>query len=182
MYQDIWLCTNHNCTETGTASSFLCEMGFSATKILACTWSPFLVIFDNIPHLLCYVRQSLSSRSWSYGTSLSLFLVNVVPGNTFYNHAVKLMHELPWIATFWSRMRWFANDFHEWRSHDWKSLANHITSSQPIVIHGNECIVLSFTHYSWTQNSAKNHRPFISPLSPRKDFSELTQSINDVTT
>ena len=29
---------------------------------------------------------------------------------------------------FWSRVRWFANDFHEWRSHEWKSLANHLTS------------------------------------------------------
>ena len=24
------------------------------------------------------------------------------------------MHELPWITIFWSRVRWFANDFHEW--------------------------------------------------------------------
>ena len=39
---------------------------------------------------------------------------------------------------FWPRVRWFANDFHEWRSHEWKSLvrhswkslANHLTSDQ----------------------------------------------------
>ena len=31
---------------------------------------------------------------------------------------------------FWPRVRWLANDFHEWRSHDWKSLANHLTSDQ----------------------------------------------------
>ena len=39
-----------------------------------------------------------------------------------------------WLLTvnndFWSRVRWFANDFHEWRSHEWKSLANHLTRDQ----------------------------------------------------
>ena len=33
---------------------------------------------------------------------------------------LKIMHELPWITIFWSRVRWFGNDFHEWRSHEWK--------------------------------------------------------------
>ena len=40
----------------------------------------------------------------------------------------RLMHELLWITIFGSRVRWFANDLHEWRSHMWKSLANRITS------------------------------------------------------
>ena len=40
------------------------------------------------------------------------------------------MHELPWITIFWLQVRWFANDFHEWRSHSWKSLANYLTSDQ----------------------------------------------------
>ena len=31
---------------------------------------------------------------------------------------------------FLARVRWFANDLHEWCSHEWKSLANHITSDQ----------------------------------------------------
>ena len=31
---------------------------------------------------------------------------------------------------FWSRVGWFANDFHEWRSHEWKSLAKHLMSDQ----------------------------------------------------
>ena len=39
------------------------------------------------------------------------------------------MHELPWITIFVSRVRRFAKAFHEWRSHEWKSLANRITSS-----------------------------------------------------
>ena len=55
------------------------------------------------------------------------------------------MHELPWITIFWSRVRWFVNDFHEWRSHEWKSLANHITIDQKVVIHGNE-LLFYFLH------------------------------------
>ena len=31
---------------------------------------------------------------------------------------------------FWPRVGWFANDSHEWRSHEWKSLAKHLTSDQ----------------------------------------------------
>ena len=67
------------------------------------------------------------------------------------------MHELPWITIFGSRVRRFANNFHEWRSHEWKSLANRITSDPKIVIHGNECIILFLTRYlmSWTHLSAK---------------------------
>ena len=44
------------------------------------------------------------------------------------------MHELPWITILGSRVRRFANHFHEWRSHEWKSLANRITSDPKIVI------------------------------------------------
>ena len=51
---------------------------------------------------------------------------------------IRIMHELPWIMIFWSRVGWFANDFHEWLRHEWKSLANHLTSDQKIVIHGSE--------------------------------------------
>ena len=80
------------------------------------------------------------------------------------------MHELPWITIFGSWVRWFVNDFHEWQSHEWKSLANRLTSDPKIVIHSNECIILFLTRYfmSWTHNSAKNiHRSLSSQLSPR---------------
>ena len=86
------------------------------------------------------------------------------------------MHELPWITISGSRVRRFANDFHEWRSHDWKSLANRLRSDPKIVIHGNECIILFLTRYfmSWTYNYAKNnYRSLISPLSLRTAFSDL---------
>ena len=64
---------------------------------------------------------------------------------------------------FWSRVGWFANGFHEWRSQEWKPLANHLTSDQKIVIHGNECIILFLTRYiSWTHRSpTNNHRSLI---------------------
>ena len=67
-------------------------------------------------------------------------------------------------------------DFHEWRSHEWKLLANRITSDPKIVIHGNEGIILFLTRYfmSWTHNSPKNnHRSLISQLSPRTVVSDL---------
>ena len=60
------------------------------------------------------------------------------------------MHELPWITILWSRVKRFANYFHEWRSHEWKSLANRITSDHKIVIHGDECIILFLTRYLTT--------------------------------
>ena len=36
----------------------------------------------------------------------------------------------------------FANDFHSWLRHSWKSLANRLTRDPKIVIHGNSCIIL----------------------------------------
>ena len=38
----------------------------------------------------------------------------------------RIMHDLSWITMFCSRMRWFGNDFHEWRRR--KSSADHITN------------------------------------------------------
>ena len=55
------------------------------------------------------------------------------------------MHELPWIMIFVSLVRRFANSFYNWRSHEWKSLANQITSDQKILIRGNACIILFHT-------------------------------------
>ena len=75
-----------------------------------------------------------------------------------------------------SRVRWFANNFHEWRSHEWKSLVNCFTSDPKIVIHGNECIILFLTRYfmSWTLNSTKkNYQSLISPLLLRTVLSDL---------
>ena len=67
---------------------------------------------------------------------------------------------------FWSRVRWLANDFH-----NWKSLANRIKSDQKSVFtvtnalfyflyaYGNKCIVLFLVRYfmSWIHNAAKTN-------------------------
>ena len=71
------------------------------------------------------------------------------------NHVIKInsRHDIKnnaWVTVnndCWSRVRWFANDFHEWRSHEWKSLTNHLTNDHKIVIHGNECIILFLPRY-----------------------------------
>ena len=42
----------------------------------------------------------------------------------------KMIHLLQWITIFWSLVRWFANDFHEWLHH------------HKVVIHDNSCIIL----------------------------------------
>ena len=55
-----------------------------------------------------------------------------------------------WITIFGSRVSRFANNFHEWRSHEWKSLANRITSDPKIVMYRNECIIL---FHSWSVTS-----------------------------
>ena len=67
----------------------------------------------------------------------------------------RIMHELPGITIFGSRVRRFANNFYEWRSHEWKSLANRLTSDPKIAIHGNECIILFLIRYLmwWKQSS-----------------------------
>ena len=55
----------------------------------------------------------------------------------------------------------------------WFSLANHITSDQKIVIHGNKCIILFLTRYYmlWTHNSTKNnHRSLIFAIIAKSVF------------
>ena len=86
------------------------------------------------------------------------------------------IHELPWITIFGSRVRRYANVFHGWRRHGWKSLANRLTSDPRIVIHSNVFIILFLTRnlMSWTHSSAKiNYRSLISPWFLRTVFSYL---------
>ena len=93
------------------------------------------------PHLFC-IRNAGYFSSYTYN---------------------KIMHELPWITIFGSRVRRFAHE----------SLVNRITSDPKIVIQGNECIILFLTRYcvSLKHNFSKNnHRSLISHLSPRTVF------------
>ena len=109
--------------------------------------------------------------------NLSLYITNF-PGIPRYFHRMDIKNNA-WVTVnndFGSRVRRFANDFHEWRSHEWKSLANRITSDPKIDIHGNECIILFLTRHLCLgiHNSAENHhRSLISQLSPRTAFSDF---------
>ena len=78
--------------------------------------------------------------------------------------------ELQFLVTSEVICQWFS------RSYKWKSLANHITSDQKIVIHGNEYTILFLTHYSmsWTQHSAKKLSIVHFAIVAKEDFSELT--------
>ena len=49
---------------------------------------------------------------------------------------------------FGSLVMRFANDFHSWLRHSWKSLANRLTRDPKIVIHGNSCIILYILCFS----------------------------------
>ena len=77
---------------------------------------------------------------------------------------------------FWSQVRWFANDFHEWRSHEWKSLANHITSDQKSLFTVTN-VLFYFLHAilcpEHTNPLKNNHWLLISQLLTRALFSDL---------
>ena len=61
-----------------------------------------------------------------------------------------LKHRDAWVAVnnnFCSRLRWFANDFHSWQSHEWKSLANHLIFTRDKVMSENHWQITSQTYY-----------------------------------
>ena len=53
-----------------------------------------------------------------------------------------------WITIFGSHVRRFANNFHEWRSHEWKLLANRITSD-PKSLFTVTNVLFYFLHAIW---------------------------------
>ena len=73
----------------------------------------------------------------------------------------KIIHSLPWITIFWSLVMWFANDFNSWLRHSWKSLANHLTRDQKLVIHGNSCIILYINTKGLTSSKTTDHFQYL---------------------
>ena len=69
------------------------------------------------------------------------------------------MHELPWITIFGSRVCRFANNFHEWRSHEWKLLANRITSDPKslfmVTIFGSRVCRFANNFHEWRSHEWK---------------------------
>ena len=89
------------------------------------------------------------------------------------NNAWVTMNNEFWVTSE-AICQWFSRVTSE--SHEWKLLANRITSDPKIVIHSNECIIIFLTRYfmSWTYNAPENyHRSVISQLSPRTVVSDL---------
>ena len=77
-------------------------------------------------HMLGY----LPWLNLKYKCSVLLFSVHLNLLKRHEPRTYRIIHGLPWINIFGSRVRRFANNFHEWRSHEWKSLANCITRDQ----------------------------------------------------
>ena len=59
-----------------------------------------------------------------------------------------LICDLPLTTNSWSRVGWFANNFHEWRSPDSNVLFNDFTSDHIIVIHSKSHVIIFLIHSS----------------------------------
>ena len=81
----------------------------------------------------------------------------------------KIIHSLPWITIFGSLVMRFANDFHSWLCHSWKSLANHPTRDPKLVIHGNSCIILYILQC----------KPATRPTGPRLNIKTVLSTYGD---
>ena len=68
--------------------------------------------------------QNVHDRHYINGLMQDCNISNVSNGDIKNNAWVTMNND------FWSRVGWFANDFYNWPSHEWKSLANHLTSDQ----------------------------------------------------
>ena len=88
----------------------------------------------------------LNQKRLSLATRAKPAIDNCFGGIEYSGHQIrvrnKIIHSSPWITIFGSLVMRFANDFHSWLRHSWKSLANRLTRDPKIVIHGNSCIIL----------------------------------------
>ena len=159
---DLWL---HHCCLQGISQ--LGNFGIMQTPLWPQFWLIVLRLFLRIGMLVtCFPLSS----SW-------LSLMNLWHYHQPACKKQRTMHELPWITIFVSRVRRFANNFHEWRSHEWKLLANRITSD-PKSLFTVTNVLFYFLHVilcPWMHNSTKNNwRLPTSPLSLRTVFSDLS--------
>ena len=65
------------------------------------------------------------------------------------------MRSLPWITIFLVICEAICQDFHSWLRHSWKSLANHLTRDQKILMHGDSCIILYLLYNLAAEESAR---------------------------
>ena len=92
-----------------------------------------------------------------------------------------IIHSLSRITIFGSFVKRFANDFHSWLRHSWKSLANRFTNDPNIVInrlihdmviHGNQCIIL-YTHLNHLIKMHSKPVRLIAGVTPRANTDPL---------
>ena len=90
----------------------------------------------------------------AYGLLLEKCIYDYISGK--YGNTCALLGK---ISVFLSCVRWFDNGVYEWRSHEWKSLANHLTREKKLVILNNKSIILYLTRYllSCAHNYTKNN-------------------------
>ena len=75
----------------------------------------------------------------------------------------RLIYVLPWIIIFWSRVGWFANNFHEWRRH----APNNLTNDHRLVIYGKPHIISLLTCFYWRLNMTQRNRRKLPSVEPR---------------
>ena len=131
--------------------------------------------------------------AWTNGSANNRDAGDLSHPHVHYNvtviHFVKMVqtHQLKaidiknnaWVTVnndFLSRVGWFGNDFHEWRSHEWKSLSNRLTSDKKALFTVMN-VLFHFLHaiscHQHTNPLKTYYRLLISPLLPRAVFSDL---------
>ena len=86
----------------------------------------------------CHSRGCLNNHIFSnLGLCAAWWARFMCRNKILANKTCRIMHELLWIMIFGSGVRQFANNFTKLPSHEWKSLANRVTSDPKIVIHSN---------------------------------------------
>ena len=137
-------------------------MTFKFVEKQVCVFSYSRAQYPEIYHVHVFLKNKMVGF---YSHSNSLFyalhtIIACILVLNIYKHIYRerIMYE------FLSRMKRFGNDFHDWRSHKWKSYVKFIAvlpnEKNIIVIHGNEFIVLALERYliSRKHKSAKNYR------------------------
>ena len=81
--------------------------------------------------LFTFTKYSYVQSHYSYKWFEILYVSASVLWEEYLNceFLIEDIKDNAWVTVnkdFWSRVRWFANDFREWQSNEWKSLANHL--------------------------------------------------------
>ena len=108
----------------------------------------FLVSFSTW-NLRCYLRSCFSELGSNTAQRLIFQQNRIIVSLTILKgkEILRIMHELPWITIFGSRVRRFANNFHDWRSHEnhWQ-IASRVTQKSLFMVTN---VLFCFLHAIW---------------------------------